>query len=1148
MKKRYLLPVLLGTLVLQSCGKKSGNSKSDSTLVPSENAPQVREIRDDQKVIASLQTEVVKLYNHPTLTLILIPKTDVQVSIKALVEGGGKLVYDPNKGLGNTIPFYVAELSPEQINDSAFLGSLKLKAAQIENPTNAIKPIKTKISTDTIDVTNYIPKDSVAINDLLSDGETTEDLGKGVTVAVIDTGIDASHPGFNGRVDYWYDASQETRTKLEASKVSADGDITIDSKKFKLPKNMPKGKVYAKIIKEKEYYSQLSTSSKETRGYLDLNYNKSGDEFLMVAVDTEDGVKVFFDADSDLSFNKAESVAKIDYNKTTRKNRSEGMVTFPSRNNLISYPVLVEKEGEDLYVGFGKTGGMHGTHVAGIIAANDKKMKLEGAAPQAKLMALKVCTEISCTDSAIIKALYKSFYNDKGLIPDVVNISLGSHERYNKGVYSHLLDDLSAKFGTVFFVSASNSGPGFRSLNHIGNTGAVVTVGANVSKKTLDDQYNLPNGAKVENENMLFFSSLGPSYTGEMKPNIVAPGAAISTVLTAEGYMSQANGTSMSSPLAAGTMAAIIGKIKQEDKSLLKTIKRLRAINKKGSQKANGSLLPYVYAMRDALQQTAFEQKDLSRAQQGYGLIQARTAKDKLKEYLADLNSGTKTYFEVVLNDYKDGYDRKEVKPLKSFSLTLGKDGERTLDEKAQIIALGVDIKLDRVEILNTNGTLTKAAKVTDYFHIIDQGNIKEKKTSTHVTFNNRRTKAFYSSRNLKNMRTGATYLAHYKVLQKGAVVQNILDVVHRPFELSKSDIAVPSIDPSIRKTAKGFAKKSVSIAANTFHRYPIMVDGSMNKLSAKVAIESGYTGLLYVQIYDPTGKEASFKTAIVTAMHDYSMAKIDVSTLKKGKVVAGIWELTVSTSSSTWMSDSKYDLLVEANSFGTKKKSLTMKAGKTVDLPVQLGGNKLSKAMMINLKQVHKQQVDVKSGYVSFHKLILKKDQKNTITLSIDDPKNALWGAFAHKLYVKKADKFEVYSGKVKTKETAGGRIFVIPKTTETLYYAIDTIINYDMEGGLNGKVAGKVSVLTTYTGAVKTDIKAEVVNHTEFDMGMVKITAANSIGVEAMEEGAKTFITGTLVIVSGGVSSYTLASGETMLDIDGDAKVNTVSVTIEK
>lgn len=1147
MKKRYLLPLILGSLVLQSCGQKSETSSLKTDLVPEDKAPQVRQIRDDQQVITKLQTEVVKLYNHPTLTLILIPKADVQDSIESLVKGGGKLIYDPNKGLGSSIPFYIAELSPEQINDSKFLGSLKLKAAQIDNPKTAITPIKTKISTDNIEVTNFIPKDSVAINDLLTDGETTEDLGKNVTVAVIDTGIDASHPGFNGRVDYWYDATQETRTKLTVTEVSAEGDITIDSKKFKLPKNMPQGKVYAKIVKEKDFYAQLSSSSKESRGYLDLNYNKSKDEFLVVAVDTAEGVKVFFDVDADLSFNKTEGVAKIDYNKTTKKNRAEGMVTFPSRNNLISYPVLIEKEGEDLYLGLGKTGGMHGTHVAGIIAANDKETKLEGTAPQAKLMALKVCSEISCTDSAIIKALYKTFYNEKGLIPDVVNISLGSHERYNKGVYSHLLDDLSAKFGTIFFVSASNSGPGFRTLNHIGNTGAVVTVGANVSKKTLDDQYNLPDGAKVEEENMLFFSSLGPSYTGEMKPNIVAPGAAISTVLTAEGYMSQANGTSMSSPLAAGTMAAIIGKIKQEDDSLMAKMKKLRAINLAGSQKANGSLLPYVYAMRDALQQTAFEQKDLNRAQQGYGLIQAGAAKEELKKYLAQLNSNSKTYFEVVLNNYQEAYDRKSVKGLKKFDLTLGADGERTLDQTAKIISLGVDVKLDRVEILNTDGTVKLASDMTKYFHIIDQGNIKNKLTKTHVTFNNRRTKAFFSSRNLKAMKEGATYLAHYTLSQNGKVVQNILDVVHRPIELEEATVAIPSIDPSIRKLKNGFAKSGVTIKPNAFHRYPIMVDSSTTRLKAKVAVEPGYTGLLYVQLYDPRGKEMKFTYAIDTPINPYEMADIDVTTLLKGKVREGIWELTISTSSSTWMSDSRYDVLVEATKFGAKTNSAKVKAGESAEIPVALGGHKLSKAMMINLKQVHKQEVKIKSGHVSFHPLMLKKDQDNTVLLSVNDPKQALWGSFAHKLYVRKGDNFEVYSGKVKSKETAAGRMFIVPKTTDTLYYAIDTIINYDMEGGLNGKVASKVEVLTTYNDPVKAQIKASVVNHADFGVGMVKVTAPESADLTAMETDAKTYITGTLVIISGNVSSYVLANGETQLDIDKDALVNTVNVEVE-
>ena len=122
--------------------------------------------------------------------------------------------------------------------------------------------------------------------------------------------------------------------------------------------------------------------------------------------------------------------------------------------------------------------------MAGIIGANDPKTKLIGAAPSTRFMSFKVCSGFSCTDAAIIKALHNAFYNGQ-IMPDVINISLGSMEGYRRAVYTDLMNDLSSKFGTVIFISASNNGPGFRSLNSLGNSGATVTVGANVSAETL---------------------------------------------------------------------------------------------------------------------------------------------------------------------------------------------------------------------------------------------------------------------------------------------------------------------------------------------------------------------------------------------------------------------------------------------------------------------------------------------------------------------------------------------------------------------------------------------------------------------------------------------------------------------------------------
>jgi len=1159
---KAVLPIFLGCILLQSCGKNdvdnSGTNKV-TTVIPSKviddndslgHATERADAAEQNalEVVKKLQTEIVSMHQHPTLTLVLIPKDDIQASIKSLKKGGGKLIYDPNNGASSTVPFFIAELTPDQINNSEYMSSLNIKAASVENPETAIRPIKTKISSDSITPTNFIPTDSVNLPGLLIGGHTRENLGEGITVAVIDTGVDASHPGFNGRVSYWYDASQETRTKMHAVEASAEGEVTVNNRTFKMPANLPAGELFVSTINENKLLAQLSAESKESKPFLDLNLNKKGDEYLVVAVKTNDGVKVFFDTNASLDFGKKELISLINYNDTKQNNRDAGMVQFASRNSIVKYPLLLEQEGDDLFVGLGKTGGMHGTHVAGIMAANDPKNNLVGAAPKANIMALKVCTAISCTDSAIIKALYKTFYNEKGLIPDVVNISLGSHERYAKGVYSHIFDDLSAKFGTIFFVSASNSGPGFRSLNHIGNTGAVVMVGANVSKQTLQDQYNLPDGVNVQKENLLFFSSLGPSYTGEMKPNIVAPGAAISTVLTAEGYMSQANGTSMSSPLAAGTMAAILSTIKKDNKSLFNTIDSIRAKSLNRSLKANGSLLPYVYAMRDSLQQTATEQLNLTRAQQGYGLINAAKAKIELEKNLDLLNNKDKTYFEVVLNNYQEAYERKTVSKITKFGLSIGADGERPLSDLATIQAKGVDVILDRVEILHASGKVDVLGNSgLKYFHIIDQGNPNAKKVKTHVTFVNRRTKAFYSKRNLEAMEEGKTYLAHYRIMHNGAVVQNILDVVHSAFKMKESDISVPSIDPSIKSTKEGFAKKGISIPANNFHRYPIRVDSSMQFINVKVAIDPSMSGLLYVQLYDETGKEQSFETAVSNNIYPYSQANIRVPLIKNGKSKAGIWELTVSTGSSTWMSKSKYDLLVEADSFGTKKNKMAVKAGDLLEIPVQLDGNPISKVLMRNLKQLHKQDVKVKSGHFSFHPLV--QGDSTEVSISINDSKGSYWGNIDHRLFVKENGKFVAFSGKFKSSDEDGVRSFTaIDKTAEILYFALDTITNYDLESSINTNRASTVEVITTYPKAITLAVDLSFTNHSDFDLGMVKIKSSIELGVVPKEGDTVSYITGELLIISGKVTSYVTAGGETITNIDASAKVNKVTIEFKQ
>ena len=1125
----------MSLVLLSSCGDKSSDN-SKTKLVPKDNFQE--NLKTQPSVEVEIQTQLKKIKQSPTITMVLMPKSDVQESIASLKSGGAKLIYDPNNGLSGSIPFYIAELTPDQISDTEFLVSLNLKAASIDSSETAAKPIETKIHSTTLDFTNYIPADSVEIGKL---GDKTQ-LGKGVTVAVIDTGIDASHPAFGDRVVYWYDGTQETRTELKKVNVlqsTISVDLNGELKKITLSKEITDGRdVYAAIMSEKNFSAQLDAETKKGLGFLDLNQNKSANDFLVVLTRKENDTKIYFDKTGDLKLvSLDEAQAKIAYNDTDKSNRDLGMVSFPTRNNILKYPILLEEEGEKLFVGLGKTQGMHGTHVAGIIAADDQKNNLLGAAPKADLMSLKVCSGISCTDSAIIKGLYKAFYNGK-VIPDIVNISLGSHEQYNRDIYSHVMNDLSAKFGTIFFISASNSGPGFRSLNHFGNSGAVVMVGANVSKKTLSDQYNLPEGQATQKENLFFFSSLGPSYTGEMKPNIVAPGAAISAVPAAGGYMAQTNGTSMSSPLAAGAFAAVLAKTKQNNSRQFDIIKEMRAYHLERSTQAKTSLLPYVFAMRDALQNGAEELANLTRAQQGYGLMRAGKTQELLEVYLGELSTGDRNYFEVVLNDYKKGYDRSGViKEVQSFKLSIGSDGERTKESLAGIIAKGVDVELLRVEVLSSDGSVKILTGKTaqKYFSIIDLGNSQNKLSTTHVTFNNSRSSQFYSKRYKSVMNPGETYIAHYVVKSNNVIVNNILDVVHNAHQLVERKVSVPSIDRSLTKVKKGFSVSNKEIKTNVFHRYPILISESINHISVKSAITAGSEGRLFVQLYNPKGKEVKFVVAQDSPVTSYRLAELKAATAVNGKVQAGVWEITISTSSSTWLAPTKYDLLVEGHTFGAKKKDATVIVGEELVIPVQLGGNELNQTTILNLREMTTEMVTVKSSHLSFQRLNIPTDYTGLIDMNIVDKHGSYQGSLVPSLFVKIGDKFEEYKGAHTVVED---KITLTKGTNEKLYFALDTFTNYS-ESNLAGKSANKVKVQITIKSTDKVDLRVSSKEISQMDLSLVTIDARK------VDKGK--VYKADLLLVSGKIEELVDLNGNIIMNISKDSLVNKVELTIK-
>ncbi|MFF5359480.1 S8 family serine peptidase [Streptomyces scabiei] len=227
------------------------------------------------------------------------------------------------------------------------------------------------------------------------------------------------------------------------------------------------------------------------------------------------------------------------------------------------------------FVNIGLISSEHGTHVAGITAANGLfGGKMNGAAPGAQIVSSRACEfGPGCTNVALTEGMIDLVVN-RGV--DIVNMSIGGLPALNDGnnaraeLYTRLIDT----YGVQLVISAGNSGPGANTIGDPGLADKVISVGASISKETWASNY----GSEVAKGYQLFnFSSRGPREDGGFTPTLVAPGAAVNTAQTwlpgsgvAEaGYTLPAgyqmlNGTSMASPQAAGASALLLSAAKQK--------------------------------------------------------------------------------------------------------------------------------------------------------------------------------------------------------------------------------------------------------------------------------------------------------------------------------------------------------------------------------------------------------------------------------------------------------------------------------------------------------------------------------------------------------------------------------------------------------
>ncbi|MES2830156.1 MAG: S8 family serine peptidase [Bacteroidota bacterium] len=250
---------------------------------------------------------------------------------------------------------------------------------------------------------------------------------------------------------------------------------------------------------------------------------------------------------------------KMLYGLESMKNVPEGMITMiaPLKTAVnyhlnLAYDPRAELVGDDYFDSKERNYGspdnngpdpMHGTHVAGIIAASrNNGIGMDGIADNVKIMAIRAVPDGDERDKDIANAI--RYATDHGA--KVINMSFGKYYTHDKRIVDKAVK-YALKKDVLLIAAAGNDNKNIDSSVHYpnrnyvdgGQAGAWIVVGASSS---------------VNDANL----KAGFSNYGKTTVDVFAPGVKIYSSVPGSKYEYQ-DGTSMASPVVAGLAAMIRG-------------------------------------------------------------------------------------------------------------------------------------------------------------------------------------------------------------------------------------------------------------------------------------------------------------------------------------------------------------------------------------------------------------------------------------------------------------------------------------------------------------------------------------------------------------------------------------------------------------
>lgn len=624
--------------------------------------------KHDRELVAAARVEGKK-----TITVLIAAKS-----------GSNKTVASGIASLGGSIRFrdddisYIRAIVPiDKVDTAAKLNGVQAldvdEIIPLEDPTpDAAAPIISQPAPNASTPQNnpYMPIGDIGAAQFMEANPTWD--GRGTTIGIVDSGIDLANPALQTTTT----GERKIVDWVTYTHPTDDGDPTwvsmadqVSGATFSY-----KGVSYTAPTAGSYRIGLFFEGDPRLGGEVGSNVNRDGDTTDTFAVlwDTTTN-NVYVDTNQNNSF--ADDMAMTDY-------RVRNDVNYFGTDNAATaiaerMPFVVQTDGKNKFVNIGIVSGAHGSHVAGITAAN--KMfggAMTGAAPGAKLVSVRVCLFISgCTAHALIEGM--TWVAKQGNV-DVINMSIGGLPSLNDGnnARAMLYDRLIEQYSVQMFISAGNSGPGMNTIGDPSVASKVMSVGSYITRDTYLANYGAQLNSQ-DQDNMHYYSSRGPREDGGFKPQIVAPGSAISTIPTwqPQGCLPQVcdvgyamfNGTSMASPQAAGAAALLVSAAKAT-----------------GVQKQPAQL-------RQAMNSSARFLSNWGAYEQGNGLINVGKAWDMLKTNIKLNNVTSKVAVNTVLSGYLATpgygvgiYDREGVKAGDSytreytFTRTSGGGGTKT--------------------------------------------------------------------------------------------------------------------------------------------------------------------------------------------------------------------------------------------------------------------------------------------------------------------------------------------------------------------------------------------------------------------------------------------------------------------------------------